>query len=148
MWEIACSRWTSMFFHDLLINFPKDLSLLKLLYCLAFSWNMWDLSSKQPLKFSFWFKHRRTLLVYIPIPLYLYLSFSQSIMIFLNTLENASFYYSKKMSPILFVFRNGYSIVTVIETFTTSVKSVLLHIRQVIVCFTRNFFQCGISYYN
>ena len=58
-------------------------------------------------------------------------------------LENASFYYSRKLFPILFVVRNWYYIV--IKTISTSVKTVLGYKIRIYV--TENLFKCGSSCY-
>ena len=95
--------------------------------------------------FYFRFDIEKTIPVYIPTLLVMsFISNHPSFTKCYIELEYATFYHCRKWSPILFVVKNWYSIL--IETINKSVKSVLRY--RILIYFTGNFFQCGISNYN
>ena len=125
----------------------KKSSFLKLLYFTFFRWNMWHLSKKKLIKILSWFGHEKTIIVYIPTLIVMsFILNHPSFTKILNglELEYAPFYHCRKWSPILFVVKNWYSIL--IETINESAKSVPRH--RILIYFTGNFFQCGISSFN
>ena len=115
-----------------------------MLYFPFFRWNMWHLSRKQLLNFYFCFDiEKRYPFIFLHFLLYLSYKITHHLLN-AHELEYASFYHCRKVSPILFVVKNWYSIL--IENINKSIKSVLRH--RILIYFTGNFFPSGISSYH
>ena len=100
-----------------------------------FRWNMLHLSRKQLIKLLFWFLTSKKRYPFIFLHYLLCLSYKITHRL-LNghELEYASFYHCKKLSPILCVVKNWYSIL--IEIINKSVKSVFGH--RILILLNRN----------
>ena len=116
-----------------------------MLYFPFFRWNMRHLSRKQLIIFFILVLTSKKQYPFIFLHFLLCLPYKITHhLLKAHQLEYASFYHCRKWYPILFVVKNGYSIL--IGTINKSVKSVLR--QRILIYFKGNFFKSGILSYN